>query len=65
MKPRLVVDVTASARLFRAGRAEVSFGAGVGERLQPPLPSNFGYPLRGTHFGAPRPFRVDLPASFR
>jgi hypothetical protein len=26
---------------------------------------NFGNPFSGTHFGAPRQFRVDLSASFR
>ena len=63
--PRLVVDLTASARLFRAGRAHLSLGASVLNAFNRRYAFNFGNPFSGTHFGAPRQFRVDLSASFR
>lgn len=65
VKPRLVVDVTASARLLRAGRAQLSLGASVLNAFNRAYAFNFGNPFSGTHFGAPRQFRVDLSASFR
>lgn len=65
VKPRLVVDVTASARLLRAGRAQLSLGASVLNAFNRRYAFNFGNPFSGTHFGAPRQFRVDLSASFR
>ena len=63
--PRLVVDFTASARLLRAGRAQLSLGASVLNAFNRRYAFNFGNPFSGTHFGAPRQFRVDLSASFR
>jgi hypothetical protein len=63
--PRLVVDLTASARLLRAGRAHLSLGASVLNAFNRRYAFNFGNPFSGTHFGAPRQFRVDLSASFR
>lgn len=65
VKPRLVVDLTASARLLRAGRAQLSLGASVLNAFNRRYAFNFGNPFSGTHFGAPRQFRVDLSASFR
>lgn len=65
VKPRLVVDVTASARVLRAGRAQLSLGASVLNAFNRRYAFNFGNPFSGTHFGAPRQFRVDLSASFR
>lgn len=65
VKPRLVVDVTAWARLLRAGRAQLSLGASVLNAFNRRYAFNFGNPFSGTHFGAPRQFRVDLSASFR
>jgi hypothetical protein len=65
VKPRLVVDVTASARLLRAGRAQLSLGASVLNAFNRAYAFNFGNPFSGTHFGARRQFRVDLSASFR
>lgn len=65
VKPRLVVDVTASARLLRAGRGQLSLGASVLNAFNRRYAFNFGNPFSGTHFGAPRQFRVDLSASFR
>lgn len=65
VKPRLVVDLTASARLLRAGRAQMSVGASLLNAFDRRYAFNFGNPFSGTHFGAPRQFRVDLTASFR
>ena len=65
VKPRLVVDFTASARLLRAGRAQLSLGASVLNAFNRRYAFNFGNPFSGTHFGAPRQFRIDLSASFR
>ncbi len=63
--PRLVVDVTASARLLRAGRAQLTLGASLLNAFDRRYAFNFGNPFSGTHFGAPRQVRVDLTASFR
>lgn len=65
VKARLVVDLTASARLLRASRTQVSLGASVLNAFDRHYAFNFGNPFSGTHFGAPRQFRVDLTASFR
>lgn len=65
VRPRLVVDVSASARLVRAGRTQVVLGASVLNAFDRSYAFNFGNPFSGTHFGAPRQFRVDLSASFR
>lgn len=65
VKPRLVVDVTASARLVRAGHAQLSLGASVLNAFNRRYAFNFGNPFSGTHFGAPRQFRIDVSASFR
>ena len=65
VKPRLVVDVTASARLLRAGGAQLSLGASVLNAFNRAYAFNFGNAFSGTHFGAPRQFRVVLSASFR
>lgn len=65
VKARLVVDLTASARLLRAGRTQVSLGASVLNAFDRRYAFNFGNPFSGTHFGAPRQFRVDLTATFR
>lgn len=63
--PRLVVDVTASVRLRRTSWGAVSVGASVLNAFDRRYAFNFGNPFSGTHFGAPRQFRVDLTASFR
>lgn len=65
VKPRLVVDLTASARLRRAGRTQLTLAASVLNAFNRRYAFNFGNPFSGTHFGAPRQFRVDLSASFR
>lgn len=65
VKPRLVVDLTASARLLRAGRAQLTLGASVLNAFNRRYAYNFGNPFSGTHFGAPRQFRVDVSGSFR
>lgn len=58
--PRLIVDVTAAARLHRVGRTQVTLGASVLNVFDRRYAFNFGNPFSGTHFGAPRQFRVDL-----
>ena len=60
VKPRLVVDIAASARLLRAGRAQLSLGASVLNAFNRAYAFNFGNPFSGTHFGAPRQVRADL-----
>ncbi len=60
VRPRLLFDVMAGARLFRAGGHEISLRGSIlnvtGERFA----YNFGNPFSGTHFGAGRTFQIGL-----
>ena len=64
VKPRLVVDLTASARLLRAGRTQLTLGASLLNAFDRRYAFNFGNPFSGTHFGAPRTFLVEAGVGF-
>ncbi|MEZ5293741.1 MAG: TonB-dependent receptor [Vicinamibacterales bacterium] len=65
VKPRLMLDLTASMRLTRAAWGTLTLGASVLNASNRRYAYNFGNPFSGTHFGAPRQLRVDLTAAFR
>jgi outer membrane receptor for ferrienterochelin and colicin len=60
VRPRLLFDVMAGAKVLRAGGHELSVRAALlnltGERFA----YNFGNPFSGTHFGAGRTFQIGL-----
>jgi len=60
VKPRLVVDLSASLRLRRTSWGEIGIAASVLNAFNRAYAFNFGNPFSGTHFGAPRQFRADL-----
>lgn len=64
VRPRLVVDVSASLRLLRTAWGEIGLAAGVLNVFDRAYAFNFGNPFSGTHFGAPRQFRVDARVTF-
>ena len=60
VRPRLLFDVMAGARVFRAGAREILLRGSIlnvtGERFA----YNFGNPFSGTHFGAGRTFQIGI-----
>lgn len=60
VKPRLVVDLSASLRLRRTAWGEFGIAASVLNAFDRAYAFNFGNPFSGTHFGAPRQIRADL-----
>jgi hypothetical protein len=65
VRPRLVVDVAASVRVRRAAWGDIGLGMSVLNAADRAYAFNFGNPFSGTHFGAPRTFRVDLQIGLR
>ncbi|MGE0812499.1 MAG: TonB-dependent receptor [Vicinamibacterales bacterium] len=65
VRPRLVLDLTASMRLKRTTWGGLTVGVSVLNAANGRYAYNFGNPFSGTHFGAPRQVRVDLTASVR
>lgn len=64
VRPRLVVDLTASLRLRRTAWGEIGVAASLLNAFDRAYAFNFGNPFSGTHFGAPRQFRVDARVRF-
>ena len=64
VRPRLVVDLAVTTRLARLARVEMSVRASVLNAFNRAYAFNFGNPFSGTHFGAPRTFRVDAQVAF-
>jgi outer membrane receptor protein involved in Fe transport len=64
VRPRLVVDLAVTARVARLVRVEMSVRASVLNAFNRAYAFNFGNPFSGTHFGAPRTFRVDAQVAF-
>ncbi|MGD9905323.1 MAG: TonB-dependent receptor [Vicinamibacterales bacterium] len=63
--PRFVVDLAVSQRLRRGPRAGLTVRVSVLNLFDDAYALNFGNPLSGTHFGAPRTFRVDVQLGLR
>jgi outer membrane receptor protein involved in Fe transport len=64
-RPHAVVDVMVSRTLHRGRPADASVSASVVNLTNHRYALNFGNPFSGTHFGAPRTFRVDLRIGLR
>jgi outer membrane receptor protein involved in Fe transport len=60
VRPYATLDLQAGQRLVRRGRLELSARAAVLNLTGARYAFNFGNPFSGTHFGAPRGFRLDL-----
>jgi hypothetical protein len=65
VKPRFVVDLAVSQTLRRGSRAGLTVRASVLNLTNDAYALNFGNPFSGTHFGAPRTFRIDLQLGLR
>jgi outer membrane receptor protein involved in Fe transport len=65
VKPYTVIDLQAGQRLMRRAGFEVSAKAAVLNLTDARYAFNFGNPFSGTHFGAPRTFRLDLRLALR
>ena len=65
VKPRVVVDVAVSQTVRRRARAGLTVRASVLNLTNDAYALNFGNPFSGTHFGAPRTFRVDVQLALR
>jgi outer membrane receptor protein involved in Fe transport len=65
VKPYAVFDVLAGQRLIRRRGVEVSARASLFNVANARYAFNFGNPFSGTHFGAPRSFRLDLRLTLR
>jgi hypothetical protein len=65
VRPRFVVDLAVSQTLRRRSRAALTVRASMLNLTNDAYALNFGNPFSGTHFGAPRTFRVDLQLGFR
>ena len=64
VKPRLVVDLTASRRVRHTSWGALTVSASVLNFFDRRYAFNFGNPFSGTHFGAPRQFRLDATVNF-
>ena len=64
VRPRLVVDLAVTTRVARLARVEMSVRASMLNAFNRAYAFNFGNPFSGTHFGAPRTFRLDAQVSF-
>lgn len=65
VKPRFVVDLAVSHTVLRGSRAGLTVRASVLNLTNDAYALNFGNPFSGTHFGAPRTFRIDLQLGLR
>jgi hypothetical protein len=65
VKSRVVVDLAVSQTMRRGARAGLTVRASVLNLTNDAYALNFGNPFSGTHFGAPRTFRVDLQLGLR
>jgi hypothetical protein len=65
VKPRVVVDLAVSQTVRRGSRTGLTVRASVLNLTNDAYALNFGNPFSGTHFGAPRTFRVDLQLALR
>jgi outer membrane receptor protein involved in Fe transport len=65
VRPRMILDASVSQTLHRGGRTDTSLRVGVFNVTNRRYALNFGNPFSGTHFGAPRTFRVDLRVGVR
>jgi outer membrane receptor for ferrienterochelin and colicins len=65
VKPRFVVDLAVSQTVRRGSRAGLTMRASVLNLTNDAYALNFGNPFSGTHFGAPRTFRVDFQVALR
>ena len=65
VKPYAVFDVQAGQRLLRRQSLELSARASVFNITNARYAYNFGNPFSGTHFGAPRSFRLDFRLALR
>jgi outer membrane receptor for Fe3+-dicitrate len=65
VKPYLVFDVQAGQRLLRRQSLELSARAALFNITNASYAYNFGNPFSGTHFGAPRSFRLDFRLTLR
>ena len=65
VEPRFVVDAAVSQRLLRGTRSEFTIRVSALNLFDDAYALNFGNPFSGTHFGAPRTFRVDLQFGLR
>ncbi len=65
VEPYAVFDVQAGQRLMRQRGVELSLRAAVLNLTNARYAFNFGNPFSGTHFGAPRTFRLDLKLAMR
>ena len=60
VRPYATLDVQAGQRLLRRGGIDVFLRAAGLNLTGTRYAFNFGNPFSGTHFGAPRTFRVDV-----
>ncbi len=65
VEPRFVVDAAVSQRLLRGSRGEFTIRVSALNLFDDEYALNFGNPFSGTHFGAPRTFRVDFQFGLR
>ncbi len=65
VKGYAVLDLQAGHRLMRRGGVELSARAALLNVTNARYAFNFGNPFSGTHFGAPRTFRLDLRLAMR
>ncbi len=63
--PRFVVDAAVSQRLLRGTRSDFTVRVSALNLFDDAYALNFGNPFSGTHFGAPRTFRIDLQFGLR
>jgi outer membrane receptor protein involved in Fe transport len=63
--PRFVVDLAVSQTMRRGTRANLTVRASVLNLTNDAYALNFSNPFSGTHFGAPRTFRVDVQLGLR
>lgn len=60
VRPHTVFDLTAAQTVHRGRRTETSVRVAILNLTNRAYALNFGNPFSGTHFGAPRTFRIDL-----
>ena len=65
MKPRRVIDLTATQPLLRTPRADVSLRVSVLNLTGARWAYNFGNPFSGTHFGPGRTLQAGVRVALR
>jgi outer membrane receptor protein involved in Fe transport len=65
VRPRFILDANLAKTLHTGRRTDTSLRVGVFNVTNRRYALNFGNPFSGTHFGAPRTFRVDLRVGVR